>query len=618
MGRGRWPFDQRTTLTSVTKKVELGKDNFRTSARIALMGAKLVLGAVVFGVIGAIAACGGSDKGSGFQPNGGDGGDDGDGSVLGGDGGILGGGDGGTVGEGGVIVGDPKDCADAKTSKSYVGCDYYPTVTANAVWSIFDYAVVVSNVGTAPATVTVTGGALTTTMPPVTVAPGALQKIYLPWVPALKGPDTDNCGDVTSLANSILAPGGAYHLVSTTPVVVYQFNALEYGPTGGPAGKNWSSCPGSTECTSGPNAGAPIGCESYTNDASLLLPSTAMTLNYRVSGHPAIPGASTYFTVTATVDGTNVTATLSSAGQVLATSGAGIAATAGGGTLKFTLAHAGDVAEIVGPAGDTADFSGSLVQADQPIEVLAGTSAVTLPETSEFSPDYTADHTEQTVLPVETLGKHYVVSMPDKPGGGNGQAVVGFYGNEDSTTLTYNPATPPKGCPTTLNAGQVVYCNMTVGTFTTTIGSASFEVTGDKEYGLATFQPSSEVYGSNPGGDGDPSESVMAAVEQFRLKYLFLAPTDYDESYAEIVGTSDAAPVLDGTAVASAFTAIGTGPYGLWRVTLNGGPKSDGAHTLTSTQPVGLQVVGYGKDTSYQYPGGLNLNQIAPSPPPPR
>src|SRR5688572_6115045 len=51
---------------------------------------------------------------------------------------------------------DPTSCEEAKVTKSYVGCDYWPTVTANGVWSLFDFAVVVSNVGGAPADVAVT------------------------------------------------------------------------------------------------------------------------------------------------------------------------------------------------------------------------------------------------------------------------------------------------------------------------------------------------------------------------------------------------------------------------------------------------------------------------------
>jgi len=45
--------------------------------------------------------------------------------------------------------------------------------------------------------------------------------------------------------------------------------------------------------------------------------------------------------------------------------------------------------------------------------------------------------------------------------------------------------------------------------------------------------------------------------------------------------------------------------------------NEDGAHVLTASAPVGLQVLGYGSYTSYQYPGGLNLKQISAPPPPP-
>ena len=54
--------------------------------------------------------------------------------------------------------------------------------------------------------------------------------------------------------------------------------------------------------------------------------------------------------------------------------------------------------------------------------------------------------------------------------------------------------------------------------------------------------------------------------------------------------------------------------YAVARVKL--GVGASGAHVLISDKPVGLQVVGYGNYTSYQYPGGLNLKGIAPPPPP--
>ncbi|MGH7295036.1 MAG: hypothetical protein ACRELB_08885, partial [Polyangiaceae bacterium] len=130
-------------------------------------------------------------------------------------------GSGSGAGEGGALDGgDPATCAQAAANRSYVGCDYWPTVTANNVWSIFDFAVVVANAGTHVASVTVTGPSATHQT--TTVAPGQLTTLYLPWVPALKGSDSDSCGTATPFASSVLAPASAYHLVSSVPVIVYQ------------------------------------------------------------------------------------------------------------------------------------------------------------------------------------------------------------------------------------------------------------------------------------------------------------------------------------------------------------------------------------------------------------
>ena len=289
--------------------------------------------------------------------------------------------------------------------KSYLGCDYWPTVTANNVWSIFDYAVVVANGQMTPAMVTVTGGG--TAIPPVTVAPGQLQTIYLPWVPALKGVDQDSCGDAVALPGSVLQTGGAYHLVSSVPVTVYQFNALEYVGMGGPANKDWSACPGSTMACAA--TGMPIGCFSFSNDASLLLPSTAMTGNYRVLGQPtwASQSVGAYVAITATADNTTVTTTVSKNGSIIA--GTGVTATAAGGMLTLMM-NAGDVAELVGPTTAGSDLSGSLIHADQPIQVITGLPCVEVPDQA-----LACDHVEESNFPAETFGEDYVVAQPTGP-----------------------------------------------------------------------------------------------------------------------------------------------------------------------------------------------------------
>jgi hypothetical protein len=499
---------------------------------------------------------------------------------------------------------DPATCDQAAQWQSYVGCDFWPTVVANNAWSIFDYAVVVANAGTQPANVTVTGPGGTSQAQ--TVAPNTLAKIYLPWIPELKGPDADSCGKSQPLTGSVLVPGGAYHLVSSVPVTVYQFNALEYEGKGGPAGKDWSSCPGNGPCNTvgDPSYGVAVGCFSFSNDSSLLLPSTAMTGSYRVTG----PGGWTardgmggsidlmgsYTAITATMNGTHVKVGLSSAGDILA--GQGIAQTSAGGELDLTM-NAGDVAELAGSLGDAADQSGSLVTADQPIQVIAGIPCTFKPEGAPA-----CDHLEQSVFPAETLGKHYFVMRPTGPLHTPESAIVRFYGNVDGTMLAYAPTMPPT-CPATLSAGQVVDCGQV---------AQDFEVTGSSEFGVAVFMLGATIV-DPVGGLGDPSESLVAAVEQYRTKYVFLAPNDYTRSFIDVVAPTCTTMTLDGQPFTWFSHATIADGYTVYRSRLS--DAGDGSHVLEAAAPVGVQVMGYGEFTSYQYPAGLNLKHIAPPPP---
>jgi hypothetical protein len=509
---------------------------------------------------------------------------------------------------------DPMTCDQAVNAHSYIGCDYWPTVVANTVWDIFDFAVVVANAGQNGASVTVTGPSGTNQT--ATVQAGQLVKIYLPWVAPLKGAAADICGNTQPLS-SVLQGAGAFHLVSTAPVTVYQFNALEYQPKGGPHAKDWSSCPGYKQCTDpmSPNAGNTPGCYSFSNDASLLLPSTAMTGNYRVAGHEGVMlvGEShtrdAYMAITATQDGTTVRVKVSKTGHIGA--GTGIADTGPGGMLTLTL-NAGDVAELVGAGGT--DLSGSLVQASAPVQVITGHPCLQIPPTQPA-----CDHMEESVVPAETLGKHYVVTGPAGPGGVAVAHQVRFYGNFDNTNLTYNPPAVPPGCPTTLNAGDVVECGVPACPPTTDLSQISncgitltdFEVTGDQAFAVSTFTLGSWVV-DPAGNDGDPAQSFPAPVEQYRSKYVFLAPDDYAENYVDIVAKPEAAITLDGQALTAARAPVGAASYSVYRVKL--GPGQAGAHVLTASERVGIQVVGYGTATSYMYPGGLDLANISPPP----
>jgi hypothetical protein len=200
-----------------------------------------------------------------------------------------------------------------------------------------------------------------------------------------------------------------------------------------------------------------------------------------------------------------------------------------------------------------------------------------------------------------------VVTVPTSPLGAPVGHIVRVFGNVDGTTLTYNPS-KPAACPSTINAGQVVDCGQV---------TSDFEIKGNNAFGVGSYSFGGSLVdpggnGSVPAGEGDPDESFMIAVEQYRTTFIFLAPNDYDVSYVDIVGPTGVTVTVDGAAVGG-FKAIGTSGFGVARYKLMVG-SNGGAHTLQATMPVGIQVMGYGLYTSYQFPGGSNLSAIAPPP----
>ncbi|HEX4935895.1 MAG TPA: hypothetical protein VFV33_22095, partial [Gemmatimonadaceae bacterium] len=145
--------------------------------------------------------------------------------------------------------------ADAGNENSYLGCEYWATPTANSSLNYaFQYTVVVANPGAREATVRVTGGPLAS-VPERRVAAGAVARIDLPWIDALRGSSAacfplplGDCQAHSTLSRTS-ARAGAYRITSDVPVAVYQFNPLEYRVG---------------------TASAPT--YSFTADASLLLP----------------------------------------------------------------------------------------------------------------------------------------------------------------------------------------------------------------------------------------------------------------------------------------------------------------------------------------------------------
>ncbi|MDD5307289.1 MAG: hypothetical protein PHU25_08205, partial [Deltaproteobacteria bacterium] len=154
-----------------------------------------------------------------------------------------------------------RECADAINEHSYIGCDYWGTTLANIElnWDTennvyndgpFHYAIAVANNSNDEAEVTVTDGADINNN--YTVPGGETITIEdLPWKMTIKNPG--DCSTNTWATRKVA--NAAYHLTSTRPVTAYQFNPLHYQ-----SGSKFS----------------------FTNDASLLLPSHVYRDEYMV------------------------------------------------------------------------------------------------------------------------------------------------------------------------------------------------------------------------------------------------------------------------------------------------------------------------------------------------
>ena len=78
----------------------------------------------------------------------------------------------------------PATCAEAAAERSNAGCDFWPTITRNPVWSVFDFAIVVANGNAQETKIRLQRG--TTVVAEGVVPANNVGTFPLPWVKALK------------------------------------------------------------------------------------------------------------------------------------------------------------------------------------------------------------------------------------------------------------------------------------------------------------------------------------------------------------------------------------------------------------------------------------------------
>lgn len=465
-------------------------------------------------------------------------------------------------------------CARSTLGESYIGCEYYATQMANEVSDRFEFAVSISNASDERATVNIEGGALRVAMD-FQLQPGDVKVQRLPWVEKLKGCELNetNCLEMTEGSDTVTR--GAYRIRSTVPVTVYQFNPLDY--------------------TLGIDSKSRQPILSFTNDASLLLPVHVWGTKSFVATYPdfqvppetngnrdvSFPGL---ITITASEDDTEVTTNLKANSRP---------------PLSFQMNQAnvvtlqrGDVLQLASEGGG--DFTGSAIQANKPIQVMGGHFCTYVPQS--FS---ACDHLEETMYPLKSLGYRYLVAAPrleerrePRP------QLIRIIAAEDDVEVTFAPAIRTN--VRLEHAGDVVE----LGPIAT-----DFFVQGSKKIAVAQYMVGQQT--EPAATSGDPSMLLAIPVEQYRTSYLVHAPVNYENNWVNIIATQGVSVTLDGVMVSpSEFEPIeGTG-YSVARVLLQN--TNHGNHKLVSQSPFGVTLYGYGQNTSYWYPGGLDVEVIIP------
>jgi len=467
----------------------------------------------------------------------------------------------------GVVDSDCDPCLVAAFNRSYIGCEYYAASTMNSqLDTAFDnnYALVIHNPNSSNANVTIDKGG--TTVQTATLTPGQLQVFTLPYDLTLQDSNTA----------PILVTGGAYHITSDMPISVYQFNPFDF------------------------RIG---GTNSYTNDASLVLPKSVLTRNYMVTnrqtwellywGVPySLPG---FLAIVGTENGTTVQITYN--GNVR-----------GGlnrGQSETVTLNAGDVYQV--PSRDCGcanssgcycstdyDFTGTRIQVTNPtghpVAVIGGHDCTFIP-----ADQWACDHLEEMMFPLETWGKHYVATITD-------YAPINWFRVVSSTnnnTVTFTPSTVHTAV--TLQAGEYVEFQAT----------EHFSVDCTETCAVTEFILADDLFA----GDSDPAMALLVPTEQFRKDYSFTVPSSMTYNWVNVIkpvaqpGRNTPTVYLDGSAIpeASFTAAIGNSYFGVARLDISSAPYP---HTITSDQPFGIMVYGFASYTSYFYPGGLDLNLI--------
>lgn len=495
-------------------------------------------------------------------------------------------------------------CAQAAATRSNVGCEYWAVDLDNAqamgglisenAWAE-QFAVAIANPSRFPALVRVFVNDAPLGAAPAermvfegTVRPRDVLEIPLPQR-EVDGPMTGAMSNPDSRGTWLSS--NAYRITTNYPVVAYQFNPI---------------------------------VQSFSNDASLLIPTSGLDNHYRVLGWPTANPIDPLGQIDGIPDRSYVTIVgVEPATQVRVTLGHRIVGDRWG--LGIGPAEAGQVIErTIGPydvlnlesEGAPGDMTGTVVESSAPVVVFSGGERGIAPYTTEGVPAppggppsdlCCTEHLEEQVFPTTAWGRDFVITR--SPQRGRSWAEPDIYrimADRARTTVTTNLA--GANASFTLEPGQ----------WRELYAQESFILRADGPVSIEQILVSQQWVGDwRPGHGGDPSMILFPPYQQYRESYVFLTPSTFSADYVVISAPQGTQVLLDGRDVNGDefdplcnYELAGELEGVVYQAITC--PVSAGAHTVDATLPVGIMVYGYYNVGSYGYAGGSELERINP------
>lgn len=320
-----------------------------------------------------------------------------------------------------------------------------------------------------------------------------------------------------------------------------------------------------------------VAYSEFTTSSFTGYPTTLLGTNYCVMARGSMdtsdPNPHSQFAIVATADNTTVTITPSPKADLE------------GHTNSYTVPtlQQGETYQI-NSSDNTGDVTGTWVTSDKPVAVFAGANIAFVPDTNT---PY-GNPLVQEQLPVDSWGR---------------QALgLSFAGRQNGDSYRVLAATND----TEVFINSIAAGTIQAGQFLDLILDGPVEFRGSHPIQVAQFANGfwfDQQY-------GDPCEILLPPTGHYlETNTVITLPNDFVtgdffENYLNIIVPQSATnnTWVDGSLVAATnYVAIGTGGYYGAQITIT----NSGVHTVTSSQPVGVQVYGFGYTDAYGYFGGV-------------